>query len=109
MEFLIQDTYTSIRPQFKFAVSLEEATKAFQAAVAQDQKNSGVDKTIDAEEIVSDESSDDEHGDGDDAEHDGDLDDESASEEEDEDFEVSYCRSVRERLNNLTVLLGDGC
>lgn len=69
------------RPQWKLASSLEEAAKAFQLAVAQDQKSAGVDKAGEMDDSSSS-SSDDEHGDGDDAEVDVDGDDESVSEED---------------------------
>lgn len=84
MEFLIEDTFASIRPQFQFASSFEDAMKAFQAAVLQDQKSSGADKTAEPDDLASDESSDDDNVDGDD----GDADDDSATEDEEEDLDV---------------------
>lgn len=82
MEFLIQDTFATVRPQFKFANDFDEATKAFQTAVAQDQKSSGTDKATEPEDLASDDSSDD--GDADDM----DGDEDSASEDEDEEMEA---------------------
>ncbi|WAO95076.1 Hypothetical protein NCS54_01268500 [Fusarium falciforme] len=83
IEFLVQDTFHLTRPQWKLAAGLDEAVKAFQLAVAQDQKSAGVDKTADMDDATSDPSSDDDNGDNDDV--DGDDNDESASEEEDAD------------------------
>ncbi|KAI8957642.1 ARM repeat-containing protein [Daldinia sp. FL1419] len=70
IEFIVQDTFSLTRPQWKLATTLEEATKAFQLAVAQDQKNAGLDKSVDQDEASSDASSDD---DGDVGEGDGDI------------------------------------
>ncbi|KAH6899048.1 armadillo-type protein [Thelonectria olida] len=78
IEFTVQDTFALTRPQWKLATNLDEAAKAFQLAVAQDQKTAGIDKTVDMDDATSGPSSDDENGDNDDA----DDDDESASEEE---------------------------
>lgn len=78
------DTFALTRPQWKFVDDVEEATKAFQLAIAQDQKTAGVDKVIEADDATSGPSSEDENGDIDDVEADGDGDDESASEEEEE-------------------------
>ncbi|KAI0898515.1 ARM repeat-containing protein [Annulohypoxylon nitens] len=91
IEFIVQDTFSLTRPQWKLATTLEEATKAFQLAVAQDQKNAGLDKTIDPDEGSSSTSSDDDGGDGDGdivlPEADGDDDSESGEEEDTEDVE----------------------
>ncbi|KAH8680625.1 nonsense-mediated mRNA decay factor [Xylariales sp. PMI_506] len=64
IEFIVQDTFSLTRPQWKLATSLEEAAKAFQLAVIQDQKNAGLDKTVDPDDADSEASSDDD-GDGD--------------------------------------------
>lgn len=72
IEFIVQDTFSLTRPQWKLATTLEEATKAFQLAVAQDQKNAGLDKGVDQDEASSDASSEDE-GDGGDGDGDGDI------------------------------------
>lgn len=87
IEFLVLDTFALTRPQWKFVEDIEEATKSFQLAIAQDQKTAGVDKVVEADDATSGPSSEDENGDMDDVEGDGDGDDESASEEE-EDAEV---------------------
>lgn len=65
IEFIVQDTFALTRPQWKLATTLDEATKAFQLAIAQDQKNAGLDKVIDPDDAESEASSDDE-GEGDD-------------------------------------------
>ncbi|KAF5621260.1 regulator of nonsense transcripts 2 [Fusarium sp. NRRL 52700] len=79
IEFLVQDTFALTRPQWKLATSLDEAVKAFQLAVAQDQKSAGVDKGVDVDDATSDASSDDDNVDND---EDGDDNEDSASEEE---------------------------
>ncbi|CAK7273069.1 mRNA decay protein [Sporothrix epigloea] len=47
IEFIVQDTFALIRPQWKLAASFDEAAKAFHQAMAQDQKATGVDKVQD--------------------------------------------------------------
>jgi len=64
IEFIVQDTFSLTRPHWKLATSAEEAFKAFQLAISQDQKNAGLDKAGDQDEISSVSSSDDD-GDGD--------------------------------------------
>lgn len=59
IEFIVQDIYSLTRPQWKLASNFEEASRSFQLAVAQDQKNSGLNKPIELEEPESSESSDD--------------------------------------------------
>ncbi|RYP38561.1 hypothetical protein DL767_002497 [Monosporascus sp. MG133] len=68
IDFIVQDTFSLTRPQWKLATNLEEASKAFQLAIAQDQKNAGLDKSADQDDASSDSSSDDEG-----AEADGDI------------------------------------
>lgn len=58
IEFIVQDVFALTRPQWKLASNIEEAGKAFQLAMAQDQKTSGLDKTTEPEEADSDGSSD---------------------------------------------------
>lgn len=65
IEFIVQDTFSQTRPLWKLATNLEEASKAFQLAIAQDQKNAGLDKLADQDDTFSGESSDDEGADGD--------------------------------------------
>lgn len=59
IEFIVQDIYSLTRPQWKLASNLEEASRIFQLAVAQDQKNSGLNKPAEPEEPDTSESSDD--------------------------------------------------
>lgn len=65
IEFIVQDVFALTRPQWKLASNIEEASRAFQLAMAQDQKTSGIDKTVEPEEADSDGSSDDGIGDND--------------------------------------------
>lgn len=62
IEFIVQDTYALVRPQWKLATNFEEALKAFQLARAQDQKTTGADKAVDQDDGAAsdDESSEDE-------------------------------------------------
>ncbi|OBT66230.1 hypothetical protein VE03_04367 [Pseudogymnoascus sp. 23342-1-I1] len=62
IEFIVQDTFSLTRPQWKLASNIEEASRAFQLAVAQDQKTSGVEKAVEVEEPEIDDSSDDDAG-----------------------------------------------
>ncbi len=65
IEFIVQDVFAFTRPQWKLASNIEEASRAFQLAMAQDQKTSGMDKVVEPEDVdaESDESSDDDIGD----------------------------------------------
>ncbi|KAK3318344.1 armadillo-type protein [Apodospora peruviana] len=81
IEFIVQDMFGLTRPQWKLASNLDEASKVFQLAVAQDQKTSGLDKGVDQDDRPSDESSDEDNGD--DALGEQDDDDVSGSEEGD--------------------------
>ncbi|KAI0597033.1 armadillo-type protein [Biscogniauxia sp. FL1348] len=65
IEFIVQDIFSLTRPQWKLATTLEEASKAFQLAIAQDQKNAGLDKNTDQDDSSSSSSSDDEGAEGD--------------------------------------------
>ncbi|TVY44575.1 Regulator of nonsense transcripts [Lachnellula subtilissima] len=58
IEFIVQDVFSLTRPQWKLASNIEESSKAFQLAMAQDQKTSGLDKVAEPEEADSDGSSD---------------------------------------------------
>jgi regulator of nonsense transcripts 2 len=62
IEFLVQDIFALTRPQWKLASNLEEASKIFQLAVAQDQKTSGLDKMAEQDDRTSGMSTDDENG-----------------------------------------------
>jgi regulator of nonsense transcripts 2 len=63
IEFLVQDIFALTRPQWKLASNIEEATKVFQFAVAQDQKTSGLGKVAEQDDATSGGSSDDENAD----------------------------------------------
>lgn len=91
IEFLVQDTFALTRPQWKLASGLDEAVKAFQLAVAQDQKSAGVDKGVDVDDATSDASSDDDNADND---EDGDDNDDSASEEEEAEVSLTERQSL---------------
>ncbi|KAK1755786.1 armadillo-type protein [Echria macrotheca] len=84
IEFLVQDIFALTRPQWKLASNLEEATKVFQLAVAQDHKTSGLDKGIEQDDRTSGATSDDEHGDDLQLDEQDDEDDEDS---EDQDLE----------------------
>lgn len=58
IEFIVQDIFALTRPDWRIASSYEEASKAFQLAVAQDQKSMGIDKAGE-EELSSGSTSDD--------------------------------------------------
>jgi regulator of nonsense transcripts 2 len=88
IEFLVQDIFALTRPQWKLASNIEEATKVFQFAVAQDQKTSGLGKVAEQDDATSGASSDDENGD-DMPLADQDDDDESSSEDGEAEAEVS--------------------
>jgi regulator of nonsense transcripts 2 len=88
IEFIVQDVFALTRPQWKLASNLEEASRAFQLAMAQDQKTAGLDKTVELDDADSDGSSDEGLGDGDaeaglaDVDAEVEIDDESESDDE---------------------------
>jgi regulator of nonsense transcripts 2 len=90
IEFIVQDTFVLTRPQWKLATNLEEAAKAFHLAIAQDQKDSGLDKLTDQDDVsVGSSSSDDGiEGDGDLVDHEAESDRESELGGDDEDAEA---------------------
>lgn len=92
IEFVVQDVFSITRPQWKFAPNFDEAAKALQLAIVQDQKTAGVDKVVEADDATSGASSDDDNGDGDDIEQDGEGDDDSAS--DDDEAEVGISPSI---------------
>ncbi|KAK3688145.1 armadillo-type protein [Podospora appendiculata] len=128
IEFIVQDIFSLTRPQWKLASNLEEASKVFQLAVAQDQKTTGLDKGAEQDDRTSGMSSDDDNGDGDDDDdsgsdegdaeeieqdvsaHDSDSEEEEAivvtrQEEEidpefEEDFEREYAKLMAESLDS---------
>lgn len=85
IEFIVQDIFALTRPQWKLASNIEEASRAFQLAVAQDQKMSGVEKAAEVEEPEIDESSDDGLGDGEAALPAADADGDSSGDDEEVD------------------------
>ncbi|RKF61378.1 Regulator of nonsense transcripts 2 [Erysiphe neolycopersici] len=54
IEFLVKDLFALTRPNWKISTNLEEASKAFQLAMIEDQKLSGIDKSVEPEEHDSD-------------------------------------------------------
>jgi regulator of nonsense transcripts 2 len=84
IEFIIHDIFALTRPQWKLASNIEEASRAFQLAMAQDQKNSGLNRPIEAEEPEVDDSSDDGVDDGEGVLPEPDVDAEEGLSDEDE-------------------------
>jgi regulator of nonsense transcripts 2 len=99
IEFIVQDVFALTRPQWKLASNFEEASRAFQLAVAQDQKTSGADKIMEPEEPDSDGSSDDGIGDNEVDAGLPDVDGEDASESDDE-LDVSCYRLNHQGLSH---------
>jgi regulator of nonsense transcripts 2 len=84
IEFIVQDVFALTRPQWKLASNLEEASRAFQLAITQNAKTSGLDKVPEPEDPDSDGGSDDEMNDNETDVNmpDGDADQESESDDE---------------------------
>lgn len=80
IEFIVQDVFALTRPQWKLASNIEEASRAFQLAMAQDQKTSGIEKAAEPEDVDSDGLSEDGLGEGDVEEAAGEAEEESESE-----------------------------
>jgi regulator of nonsense transcripts 2 len=90
IEFIVQDVFALTRPQWKLASNLEEASRAFQLAVAQDQKTSGIDKATEPADADSDGPSDGEIDDGEaEADAEAGIGDGEEDSESDEEAEVS--------------------
>jgi regulator of nonsense transcripts 2 len=96
IEFIVQDVFALTRPQWKLASNIEEAGKAFQLAMAQDQKTTGIEKTAEPEELELDESSD-EGGDVDAALAEPDIDSDSS---DDDEIDVSILKPLCHRNMN---------
>ncbi|TIC99020.1 Nonsense-mediated mRNA decay protein 2 [Colletotrichum higginsianum] len=98
IEFIVQDTFALTRPQWKLASNLEEASKAFQLAIAQDQKVSGADKTLEVDDASIGSSSDDEDGDEHLPEAEADEEESGSDDEgaEDHDVDMSHADSDSE-------------
>lgn len=94
IDFVVQDVYSLTRPQWKFATNFDDAAKALQLAIVQDQKMAGVDKPPETDDATSGASSDDEHGDGDDIEQDAEGDDDSVSDEDEADVGTSFSSRI---------------
>ena len=60
IDFIIQDTFAQIRPQWKLAANLEEAGRAFADVVKQNYKSQELEKPTEAEEPDDGASSDEE-------------------------------------------------
>jgi regulator of nonsense transcripts 2 len=88
IEFTVSDIFAATRPQWKLASNIEEASRAFQLAMAQDQKTAGIEKAAEPEDPDSDASSDD-GNDGDGGIADGDMDDASLDSDEEADLEAN--------------------
>ncbi|CAG8949579.1 hypothetical protein HYFRA_00007812 [Hymenoscyphus fraxineus] len=108
IEFIVQDVFSLTRPQWKLASNIEEASRAFQLAMAQDQKTAGLDKTTEIDDADSVDSSDD--GAEDEAETglgDGDDADEKSESNEDVDVKVPFSRRDSNCLHHIKDLNDD--
>lgn len=63
VDFLVQDTYSLVRPQWKIATDIEEAGRLFGEAIAQNYKKQDGDKAVDVEDDEVESISSDAHGD----------------------------------------------
>jgi regulator of nonsense transcripts 2 len=101
IEFIVQDVFALTRPQWKLASNIEEAGRAFQLAVAQDQKTSGLDKVAEPADADSDGPSDVDMDDGE-AEGETGIAEAEEDSESDEDAEVSVLNPSSKNSNLLT-------
>ena len=62
IDFLVQDTFSLVRPQWKVATDLAEAAKLFQEAIEHNYKQQAIGKATDAIEDGDDSASDDDQG-----------------------------------------------
>ncbi|TEY79726.1 hypothetical protein BOTCAL_0042g00260 [Botryotinia calthae] len=85
IEFIVSDVYAATRPQWKLASNIEEASRAFQLAMAQDQKTAGIEKVVEPEEPDSEASSDE----GDAGIPEGDIDDAFLDSEEETEIDTN--------------------
>ena len=65
IEFMVQDTYSLVRPSWKLVTDLAEAGKTFADAVSANYKQDGVGKSVEQPEDIDDSASDDALGEGD--------------------------------------------
>lgn len=103
IEFAVHDVFETTRSQWKLASNLEEATKAFQLAIAQDQKTVGVDKTAEPEDVTSGASSDEDNG-GDDVDDDNGDDEDEELESEEGEMDIDDQQSVAESTDEEIVV-----
>lgn len=100
IEFIVQDTFALLRPQWRLATNFDEAFKVFQLAMAQDQKATGADKVVEQYDAAAsdDESSEDEIDNADDlAVGDAEVDDDLSSIDEEGEVCLFYFISSRVR------------
>lgn len=98
IDFLIQDVYASVRPQWKLITDVDEAAKAFSEAVAAKYQQSASGRAADEAEDVEDSASDDALGDDDNAVE-VEVQDSSAEEDDDVADDASDAE-VQERLSD---------
>ncbi|ETI20095.1 hypothetical protein G647_08129 [Cladophialophora carrionii CBS 160.54] len=65
IDFLVQDTYSLVRPNWKLVTDLGEAAKVFAEAVSANYKQQAAEKSVEQAEDMEDSASDDALGDGD--------------------------------------------
>lgn len=82
VDFTVQDTFGLTRPQWQFASSLEEAASALQLALSEQQKLEGAGKAAEGEDRSSEYDSEDDNRDAFMLEAEGDVDEESQSEDD---------------------------
>ena len=105
IEFIVQDVFALTRPQWKLASNIEEASRAFQLAMAQDQKTAGIDRAVEPEDADSDGLSEDGIGIGD-AEADAEVGaGEAEAEEESESEEEIDVSSLKHHSSSLDLLM----
>ncbi|KAF2760590.1 ARM repeat-containing protein, partial [Pseudovirgaria hyperparasitica] len=108
IEFLVQDAFALLRPQWKITATLEEAYNTFSEAVKQNFQSAGLDRHADVDEVEPDSSSSDEEDedltlpDGDEEKSSGEDGEETqhnedSSEEEEEDEQIVVTRQENER------------
>lgn len=102
VDFVVQDTYSLTRPDWKFVGDLQEATKLFAEAVAENYKVQETDKAPEPEDDGESSASD--EGLEEDAIPDGDEDDQSSSEE----AEVERTALLHTYKTDANVVLGCG-
>ncbi|KAL5614330.1 uncharacterized protein BROUX77_000167 [Berkeleyomyces rouxiae] len=85
-EFVVQDIFSLLRPQWQMAGDIQEAAVIFQSSLIEQQKAAGIDTSLDPDEHNQSDDASDDSGESDD----GDVDeDEDSSDEEDDDEDDS--------------------